>query len=81
VCSTASDLPIGIAPAFVAKGDLRVIAVKSDDASPAVLPTDENLRARKYPIILPFTMYWDTRTQDEKLVKFVDFCASKGVGK
>ncbi len=82
VCTIGKDLPIGIGPRMLAsKSGAKVIAVKEDTNSPAVLPTEETMKDKTYPIIVPIRLYWDTRTQDERLMKFVDFCASKGLGK
>lgn len=80
VCSVAKDLPIGMGPRLaVEKSAVKVIGVKEDDNSPAILPTEETLKNKTYPIIVPIRLYWDSDTQDDRIVKFVDFCALKGL--
>jgi phosphate transport system substrate-binding protein len=79
VCTTANDLPIGISPALGAKGAIKVLGIKKDENAPAVLPSAETLKARSYPIINSIRLYWDSQSQDDRIKKFVDFCASKGL--
>ncbi len=77
VCSVAKDIPIGIVPVFIAKGNIKILAVKRDDASPGVLPTGQNIADKSYPLVLKFSMYWDAQDRDEKLSKFIEFCAER----
>jgi len=79
VCVTASDLPIGIGPALGDKGSIKVLSIKQDENTTAVVPTTETLREKTYPIINPIRLYWDSQTQDERIKKFIDFCARKGL--
>jgi phosphate transport system substrate-binding protein len=79
VCATANDLPIGIAPAMAAKGAIKVLAIKQDENSPAVVPTPQTLKEKAYPIINPNRLYWDSQSQDNRIKKFVDFCVNKGL--
>lgn len=79
VCSVATDLPIGIAPwTRVSVPGVKVIAIKKDDASPALKPNVETLKNAGYPIILPFSFYWNGPSLDAEMKKFVDYCAAKG---
>jgi len=80
VCSISEDIPIGIAPsAWGAKGT-KLIAVKKDAESQGVQPSEQTVRDRTYPITLPFKFYWDGQSSDQRVPRFVDFCASKGLG-
>jgi phosphate transport system substrate-binding protein len=79
VCTTASDLPIGIGPALGDKGAIKVLSIKQDENTPAVVPSTETLKEKSYPIINPIRLYWNGQTQDDRIKKFVDFCASKGL--
>ena len=82
VCSTATDLPIGIAPvisALAASDKIKIVGVKGDDQSSGVRPSDETLKNKTYPIVLPFRFYWDEKTVSDQAKKFVEFCASKGL--
>jgi phosphate transport system substrate-binding protein len=81
VCTTANDFPIGIGPALGAKDGIKVLAIKLDESTPAVMPSEETLKGRTYPIINSIRFYWNGQAQDERIKKFVDFCASKGLQK
>jgi phosphate transport system substrate-binding protein len=81
VCSSAQDLPIGIVPATRNLSAVKVLSVKKDDQSPAVLPKEENIKNQTYSIVLPFSFAWDGRSKDPAIVKFVDFCQSRGGAK
>lgn len=60
---------------FLVPGRRREIMV---DQSSGVKPSDETLKNKTYPIILPFRFYWDEKAVSDQAKKFVDFCASKG---
>jgi phosphate transport system substrate-binding protein len=79
VCTTANDLPIGIGPALGDKGAIKVLGIKQDETTPAVVPSAETLKEKSYPIINSIRLYWDSQTQDGRIKKFVDFCAGKGL--
>jgi phosphate transport system substrate-binding protein len=79
VCATANDLPIGICPMAGAKGGVKVVAIKKDDNSPSIMPTAEAMKDRSYPIINSIRLYWDSQSRDDRIKKFVDFCAGKGL--
>jgi phosphate transport system substrate-binding protein len=81
VCSSAQDLPIGIVPATRNLSGVKVLGVKKDDHSRAVLPKEEEIRTQVYPIVLAFSFVWDARSKESAIVKFVDFCQSRGGGK
>lgn len=81
-CSVAKDFPIGIAPwTRTSVPGIKVLAIKKDDASPALKPTPETLKNASYPIILPFSFYWNAPSLDADLKKFVEFCAEKGASR
>ncbi len=52
VCSAANDLPIGIGPALIAKSQIKLLGIKSDENSPAVKPSADALKDGSYPIII-----------------------------
>ncbi len=79
VCTTANDLPIGIAPALAEKGAIKVLAIKQDENTPAVLPSAETMKEKSYPIINSIRLYWDSQSQDDRIKKFIKACASKGL--
>ncbi len=81
VCSTGNDLSAGIAPinqALAASGMIKVLRIKEDENSPGVAPSDETLKDKSYPIILSFRFYWDDKTANDQIKKFIEFCATKG---
>ncbi len=81
VCSSAQDLPIGVVPATRNLSAVKVLGVKKDDQSQAVLPKEAEIKNQAYPIVLSFTFAWDGRSKEPAIVKFVDFCQSQGGGK
>lgn len=78
VCTAAQDLPLGIVPHTRNLAGVKVLAIKTDDKAPSVLPTEEHIKNRSYPICLTFTFVWDEATKDPAIVKFADFCKSQG---
>ena len=80
VCTVADDLPIGIGPALKAKGSIKVLGVKLDDNSPPVKPSEDTLKDKSYPIINPIRMYWDSKSEDDRIKRFVEYCAKEGLG-
>jgi phosphate transport system substrate-binding protein len=82
ICSAATDLPIGMGPVQVVKPEeVKIIAVKQDENSKAVAPTDQTLKDKSYPIILPFYLCWNTKVNDPRIPEFVKYCEEMGLGK
>jgi phosphate transport system substrate-binding protein len=79
-CAAATDLPIGLAPANGVDKSIKVLAIKKDEDSPGVRPSEETLRDGRYPIILSLRFLWDSQSQDDHLKRFVDYCAQQGLG-
>jgi phosphate transport system substrate-binding protein len=81
ICATAKDLPIGIGPVPIngTSGGAKVLGVKVDENSPAVIPSEETLKQKTYPIQLPFYLYWDADTKDKRVIDFVNYCEQRGV--
>jgi phosphate transport system substrate-binding protein len=79
ICAAADDLPIGMGPVFIVRGEVKIIAIKKDQASVGIKPTVETLKDKSYPIIDPIFMYWDKRTENQDIQRFIDFCADKGL--
>ncbi len=55
---------------------IKVMAVKKDRNSSAILPTRETVNNGTYPITRPFVLLADTGT-GALARSFIDFCASK----
>ncbi|AFM25466.1 substrate-binding domain-containing protein [Desulfomonile tiedjei] len=81
ICANAKDLPIGIGPVPIngTSGGAKVLGVKADENSPAVIPSEETLKNKTYPILLPFYMYWDADTKDKRVMDFVNYCEQRGI--
>jgi phosphate transport system substrate-binding protein len=76
VCKKARDLPIGMAPATRSLEGTKVLGLKKDAASKAVLPTEENTRSGAYPLVGTILLYWNAK--DKRVGPFADYCAARG---
>jgi len=81
VCSAAEDLPLGIVPSTRNLSSVKVLAIKKNDNSPAVMPLEKSVRDGSYPITLSFFFAWDQGSESPVLLKFVDFCRIQGGGR
>lgn len=66
---------VGLAFALEAKATVKMLPVQSAEGAPAVLPSDETVRAGKYPIARPLYLYTNGSSSPE-VKAFVDFCLS-----
>jgi phosphate transport system substrate-binding protein len=66
---------VGLGYALAAKDKVKIIGVKADANSPAVMPSDETVTSGKYSISRPLYLYVPTKTKAE-VTAFVDFCLS-----
>jgi phosphate transport system substrate-binding protein len=69
---------VGLGYALAAKDKVKIISVKADANSPAVMPSEETVINGKYPIARPLYLYVPTKEKAE-VTAFVDFCLS-GMG-
>jgi phosphate transport system substrate-binding protein len=67
---------VGLGYALAAKDRVKIIGVKADADSPAVMPSDETVINGKYPIARPLYLYVSTKAS-ENVNAFVDFCLSE----
>ncbi len=66
---------VGLGYAIAAKGKIKVLAVKADDSSAAVIPSEQTVKSGEYEIARPLHLY--TKGQPTGVVKkFIDFCLS-----
>jgi phosphate transport system substrate-binding protein len=66
---------VGLGYALSAKDKVKIIGVKADANSPAVMPSDETVTSGQYSISRPLYLYLNSKmTVDVKA--FVDFCLS-----
>lgn len=56
---------------------IRVVAMKKDENSPAVLPSRETVNNGSYPITRPYFLYVDLKRANGLVNTFLDFCAAK----
>jgi phosphate transport system substrate-binding protein len=67
---------VGLGYALDAKDKVKIIAVKEDDNSPAVIPSDQTVKSGQYPIARPLFLYLNGEPKST-IKKFVDFCLSE----
>jgi phosphate transport system substrate-binding protein len=60
-----------------ARGLVKIIAVKKDADSPAVMPTEESVKDRSYPVSGPLYLYSLEETVSPFTNKFVEYCAQE----
>ena len=65
----------GLGFAFAATDKVKIIAVKTDVESAAVMPSDMTVKSGQYPIARPLYLYLDGESEGTEK-KFVDFCLS-----
>jgi phosphate transport system substrate-binding protein len=56
---------------------IKVIAIKKDENSPAVLPSRKTVDDNTYPITRPYFLYMGAKSTGKLAKDFFDFCASK----
>lgn len=66
---------VGLGYALAAKDKVKIIAVKADDNSPAVMPSDETVKSGQYAIARPLFLYLNGEPQGT-VRQFIDFCLS-----
>jgi phosphate transport system substrate-binding protein len=62
------------------KGMVKILAIKKDENSEAVLPSMETSRNGSYPLCFPLALYYDARAAVPTLTPFVQFCIRHGMG-
>jgi phosphate transport system substrate-binding protein len=66
---------VGLGYAVAAGKKIKIIGVKADANSPAVMPSDETVTSGQYSISRPLYLYVPAKTNTE-VTAFVDFCLS-----
>jgi len=77
-CTESRVLPIGIVPHTRVTNKVKSLRIKADDTSPAVAPSQANVKSQTYPITLSFSFIWNAQSKDPVVQSFVDFCKSQG---
>jgi phosphate transport system substrate-binding protein len=66
---------VGLGYALAAKDKVKIISVKADDNSPAVMPSDQTVKSGQYAVARPLFLYLNGEPQGT-VRKFIDFCLS-----
>jgi phosphate transport system substrate-binding protein len=61
------------------KGLVKVVSIKEDKESLAIMPSVDTLRSHTYPMSAPMYLYFDTKSKTNGLNDFVQFCARRGL--
>ncbi len=56
---------------------IKILAIKKDEGSPAILPSHETVASRSYPLVRPLFLYYDGNSAVKQIKQFVEFCAEK----
>jgi phosphate transport system substrate-binding protein len=56
---------------------VKVIAIKDNEHSPAVLPTSETVNNGTYPVTRPYLLYMDSKSPSKLAREFFDYAAAK----
>lgn len=73
----AGYTPLGLATEAQKHGIIRILAIKKDAASPAIMPSHETTVSHSYPLMRPLYLYYDGNLGEKHLKQFVEFCATK----
>ncbi len=60
-------------------GFVKIIAIKKDENSPAVMPSPETIQSQSYPLAAPMTLYFNGSNYGTHSKQFVGFCSSRGL--
>jgi phosphate transport system substrate-binding protein len=53
---------------------VKILGIKKDKESPAVMASAQTLKDGSYPVLMIQYLYWDQTTGGEHVKKFIDFC-------
>ncbi len=62
------------------RGMVKIIAIKENEKSAAVMPSADTIADHSYPLSAPQVLYFDTKSTSRGLTAFVSFCADRGLG-
>lgn len=62
------------------RGMVKLLSIKEDEHSDAVMPSPETIRNQSYPMSAPLVLYYDARFTTPELRKFADYCIRRGLG-
>lgn len=64
---------VGLGYALAAEDRVKIIAVKADGTSPAVMPSEKTVKSGQYPIARPLYLYLNGEPKGN-VKNFIDFC-------
>ena len=67
---------VGLGYAIAAKDKVKILAIKADDNSPAIIPSEKTVKSGEYVIARPLYLYFKGSPKGI-LEKFIDFCMSE----
>jgi phosphate transport system substrate-binding protein len=73
----AGYVPLALALEAQIKGTIKILAVKKDADSPAILPSNDTVASRAYPLLRPLFLCYDGNAAGKQIKQFVDFCTEK----
>ncbi len=82
-CASSKGLSIGFLPYSLwevskDREHVKVLALRKDESSPAVIPSQATFKDGSYPVALRLFLYWDGKTRHEGAKRFAEFCSAKG---
>jgi phosphate transport system substrate-binding protein len=57
---------------------IKILGIKKDADSPAVVPSAEAIKNNSYPLSVPVYFYYDSPSAGDHIKRFVDFCKTRG---
>ena len=66
---------VGLGYATAAADKVKIVAIKADENSPAIMPSEKSVKSGEYPIARPLHLYLNGEPKGT-LKDFVDFCLS-----
>ncbi len=67
-------MPLGNAEKAQKRNMVKILGIKKDKESPAVMPSVKTLKDGSYPVLMTEYLYWDETSVGKHVKKFVDFC-------
>jgi len=56
---------------------IKILGIKKDADSPAVIPSAETVKNNLYPLSVPVYFYYDSPSAGDHIKRFVDFCKDR----
>jgi phosphate transport system substrate-binding protein len=69
--------PLGRVIEFQNDFPVKLLAIRSYEEAPAILPSKETVANETYPVILPLFFYWDGKSAGKPVTDFITFCEQK----